>query len=198
MIEYGINHIGENATIFEPVTLGFPSRARVGSSGFRGVSIGRNAVIRSGTIIYCDVEIGDDFSCGHNVLIREETRMGDRAAIGTATVIEGNCSIGSDIRVQSMVFIPTNTEIGSGVFIGPGAVLTNDRYPPHGRPELKGPTIRDGATIGAHSIILPGITIGEGALIAAGAVVTRDVPPRTMAIGAPARIRDLPQGAVQV
>lgn len=194
MIEYGINSVGSNATIFEPVTLGFPSRARIGMEGYRGTTIGKNAVLRSGTIIYCDVTIGDDFSTGHNVLVREQTTIGDRAALGTNAIIEGTCRLGSDLRIQSLVFIPTNTTIGNRVFIGPYAVLTNDRYPPLGRPELRGPTIQDGAAIGANATILPGITIGAGAVVAAGSVVTRDVPPGKLAIGTPARIRDLPEG----
>ncbi|MDD1665906.1 MAG: acetyltransferase [Methanomicrobiales archaeon] len=193
MIEYGRNTLGPNARIFEPVTLGFPSRDRIGCESFRGTVIGGNALIRSGTIIYCDVEIGDDFSCGHNVLIREHTRIGDRAAVGTMTVIEGNTTIGDDVRIQSLAFLPTGTAIGNGVFIGPHAVLTNDRYPPSGQPGLKGPVLRDRAVIGANATILPGIVVGEGACVAAGAVVTRDVPSCRLAIGSPARIRDLPE-----
>ncbi|MDK2975428.1 MAG: hypothetical protein PWP08_1799 [Methanofollis sp.] len=193
MIEYGRNSVGEGARIFEPVTIGFPSRERFGLKDFAGTVVGKNAVLRSGTIIYCDVEIGDDFSSGHNVMIRERTKIGDRVAVGTSTVIEGDCVIGSSVSLQSMVYIPTNTVLGDRVFIGPNAVLTNDRYPPHGTPPLQGPVVRDGASIGAGAVILPGVAVGEGALVAAGAVVTRDVPARMMAIGAPARIVDLPE-----
>jgi acetyltransferase-like isoleucine patch superfamily enzyme len=193
MIEYGRNTLGPNARIFEPVTLGFPSRDRIGCESFKGTTIGRNALIRSGTVIYCDVEIGDDFQCGHNVLIRERTRIGNRVAVGTATVIEGGTTIGSEVRIQSLAFIPTNTVIGNGVFIGPHAVLTNDRYPPSGRPDLRGPVLSDRSVIGANATVLPGIVIGMGACVAAGAVVTCDVPDRTLAVGVPARIRDLPE-----
>src|SRR5208337_1775333 len=192
MIEYGLNSIGPDARIFEPVTVGFPSRENLSRKGFRGTTIGKNAIIRSGTIIYCDVCIGDDFQTGHNVMIRESTRIGDRVAIGTATVIEGNTVIGDDVKLQSMVYIPTETSIGNRVFIGPNTVLTNDRYPPRNIGGLKGPTLMDGAAIGANVTILPGICIGEGALVAAGAVVTRNVPDRMLAIGSPARIKDLP------
>jgi acetyltransferase-like isoleucine patch superfamily enzyme len=192
MIEYGLNSIGPDARIFEPVTVGFPSRENLSRKGFRGTTIGKNAIIRSGTIIYCDVCIGDDFQTGHNVMIRESTRIGDRVAIGTATVIEGNTVIGDDVKLQSMVYIPTETCIGNRVFIGPNTVLTNDRYPPRNIGGLKGPTLMDGAAIGANVTILPGICIGEGALVAAGAVVTRNVPDRMLAIGSPARIKDLP------
>jgi len=161
---------------------------------YPGTTIGDGAVLRSGGIIYCDVTIGDDFQCGHNILIREHTTIGNNVSVGTATVIEGNCRIGDNVNIQSMVFVPTHTEIGDGVFIGPSAVLTNDRYPPTGKPALKGPVVEDDAVIGANATILPGIRIGKGALVAAGAIVTRDVPDGMMAIGIPAIIRDLPEG----
>ena len=192
MTEYGINSLGEGAQIFEPVTLGFPSRDYIGKTGFTGTIIGKNAVLRSGTIIYCDVIIGDYFQSGHNVMIREKTRVGNQVSIGTATIIEGNTTIGNNVNLQSMVYIPTDTVIGDHVFIGPNTVLTNDRYPPRRIGGLKGPQIRNGAAIGANATLLPGICIGEGALVAAGAIVTRDVPDHMLAIGAPAKITDLP------
>ena len=92
-----------------------------------------------------------------------------------------------------MVYIPTDTRIGNRVFIGPNAVLTNDRYPPHRIGGLRGPVISDGAAIGANTTLLPGVCIGEGSLVAAGAVVTRDVPDHMLAIGTPARIKKLPR-----
>jgi acetyltransferase-like isoleucine patch superfamily enzyme len=192
MIEYGVNTLGADAQIFEPVTLGFPSRENLKKAGFKGTTIGNYAIIRSGTIIYCDVEIGDNFSCGHHVLIREKTRIGNRVSIGTASIIEGRVTMGNDVNLQSMVYIPTDTTLGDNVFIGPNTVLTNDRYPPSRRDGLRGPTVSDGASVGANVTILPGVCIGEGSLIAAGAIVTRDVPPYKLAIGLPAKIRDLP------
>jgi acetyltransferase-like isoleucine patch superfamily enzyme len=192
MIEYGINCVGPEAQIFEPVTLGFPSRDRMQKTGFNGTTIGKNSVIRSGTILYCDVIAGDFFQTGHNVVIREETRMGDRVSIGTATVIDGHTVIGNDVSLQSRVYIPTNTRIGNHVFVGPNAILTNDRYPPTRIGGLDGPHIMDGAAIGANATLLPGVCIGEGALVAAGAIVTHDVPDHMMAIGAPAKIKELP------
>lgn len=193
MIHYGRNFIGDGSQIFDPVILGFPSRERFGSIEYAGVTIGKNAILRSGTIIYCDVTIGDNFQCGHTVLIREHTSIGHQTSIGSSSIIEGYSTIGSNVRMQSMVFVPTHTMIGNGVFVGPHAVLLNDRYPPTGKPELKGPIIKDDAVIGGNATILPGIIIGEGSAVAAGAIVTRDVPPKKLAIGAPARIRNLPE-----
>lgn len=192
MIEYGRNILGKGLQIFEPVIVGFPSRERMHQENYPGVRIGDSAVLRSGTVIYCEVEIGDHFQCGHHVLIRERMRIGRNTSVGSSSVIEGYGSIGDDVRIQSMVFVPTHTEIGDHVFIGPAAVLTNDRYPPTGKPELKGPVIGNFAVIGAHATILPGVRIGEGAAVAAGAVVTRDVPAGKMAVGVPATLRDLP------
>jgi acetyltransferase-like isoleucine patch superfamily enzyme len=196
MIEYGTNTLGADAQIFEPVTLGFPSRKNLKKTEFKGTTIGNHAIIRSGTVLYCDVVIGNNFSCGHHVLIRERTKIGNRVAIGTASIIEGRVSIGNDVNLQSLVYIPTDTTIEDHVFIGPGTVLTNDRYPPSRTGHLQGPTIKKGAAIGANVTILPGVCVGEGSLIAAGAIVTRDVPPRKLAIGSPAKIRDLPEAMV--
>jgi acetyltransferase-like isoleucine patch superfamily enzyme len=195
VMEYGINSIGEGSTVFPGVILGFPSRARQGMTEYPGVSIGRQAVIRPGTVIYCEVVIGDFFQTGHNVLIREETTIGDSVSIGTATVIEGHTLINDGVNLQSMVYVPMHSVIESRVFIGPNAVLTNDRYPPHGGNHLQGPVIREGASVGANATILPGVEIGAGSLVAAGAIVTKDVPPGMLAIGAPARHRELPGGA---
>lgn len=68
MITYGHNSIGTGAVIFEPVTVGFPSREFIGKPDFSGSIIRKDAVLRSGTILYCDVVIGDNFSTGHNVI----------------------------------------------------------------------------------------------------------------------------------
>jgi len=196
-IQYGRNILGENAQLFDPLTLGFPSRDNLGKKEFPGVNIGDYAVLRSGSIIYCEVIIGDHFQCGHNVLIREKTTIGKNTSIGTASVIEGHTTIGSNVSIQSMVFIPTNTQIGNRVFIGPASVLTNDRYPPTGKSELKGPILEERSVIGARAVILPSVRIGKGAAVAAGAVVTRDVPAGKMAIGSPAKIREMPKEMVR-
>lgn len=192
----GRTSIGPGARILEPVTLGFPSREFLDTDDYPGTTMGANATLRPGTVIYCEVEIGDDFQTGHNVLVREQTRIGDRVALGTGAICEGRTVIGSDVSIQSMAFIPTNTVIGDRVFLGPHVVLTNDRYPPTGIGGLAGPVIEDGAAIGANATVLPGVRIGAGALVAAAAIVTRDVPPGMLAIGVPARIRDKPASGV--
>lgn len=161
-----------------------------GSDGH--LDIGNDATIRRNTIIYEDVEIGDGFTTGHGALVRENTTIGDDVLVGTHAVIDGSCTIGDAVRIQTGVYLPTNTTVGDRVFFGPHAVLTNDRYPLRQESSLDGPTIEDGASIGANATILPGVTVGERSFVAANAVVTEDVPPDTLAVGAPATHRPLP------
>jgi acetyltransferase-like isoleucine patch superfamily enzyme len=154
--------------------------------------LGKKFLLRSNTVIYNDVEIGDNFKTGHNVLIREKTKIGDNVLIGTNSIVEGECTIGSNISIQSNVYIPRKSVIEDNVFIGPCACFTNDRYPLRVEYKLKGPQIRKGASIGANTTFLSNIEVGEGAIVAAGAVVTRSVPPYYLAIGTPAKIKPLP------
>ena len=154
--------------------------------------IGKNYTIRSNSIIYNDVVIGDNFRTGHNVVIRENTNIGDDVLIGTNTVIEGDVIIGNDVSIQSNVYIPTNSVIEDNVFIGPCACFTNDKYPVRINYELQGPKVRRGASIGGNTTFLSNVEVGEGAIVAAGAIVIHSVPPFYLAIGTPARIKPLP------
>lgn len=154
--------------------------------------IGSNYTIRSNSIIYNDVIIGDNFRTGHNVVIRENTNIGDDVLIGTNTVIEGDVIIGNDVSIQSNVYIPTNSVIEDNVFIGPCACFTNDKYPVRINYDLQGPKIRRGASIGGNTTFLSNVEVGEGAIVAAGAIVIHSVPPFYLAIGTPARIKPLP------
>lgn len=178
---------GGNAVIDEGAVVGYRHRDDADPT-----RLGDDARVRRGTVIYADVTIGDGFNTGHNALVREDTAVGDEVLVGTDTVIDGTTVIGSHVSLQTGVYVPTNTDIGDNVFLGPRVVLTNDPYPVRRDVEMSGPTIEDGASIGANATILPGVTVGENAFVAAGAVVTRDVPSDTLAVGTPAQHRPLP------
>ncbi|MFC1963376.1 DapH/DapD/GlmU-related protein [Chloroflexota bacterium] len=150
------------------------------------VNIGDNALIRSGSVIYSGVKIGQNFRTGHNILLRENTVIGDSVLIGTNSVVENNCKIGNDVSVQTGVYVTTNTTIENDVFMGPHSVTTNDKYMRVGA-KLVGPTIKKGARIGANAVLLPGIVVGEEAVVGSGAVVTKDVLAETTVVGNPAR-----------
>ena len=153
----------------------------------RLVEIGDNVVLRSGCVVYEDVKIGCDVEFGHHVLVREGTEIGDGSKIGTNTVIDGFSRVGRRVSIQSNVYIPLNTVIEDHVFLGPNVVLTNDKYLMRTDYELRGPVIRRGASVGANATILPGVEVGVEAMVGAGSVVIRDVPPKTIVAGVPAR-----------
>ncbi len=192
--------IGENTYIGDYVIIGFPRRKPLRQLMLKqveygvlrdldelsnGARIGSNTLIRPFTIIYEDTEIGDNVETGHHVLIREETKIGSNTLIGTGTIIDGYAAIGSNVRIESGVYIPPKTIIEDNVFLGPRAVITNDKYPVSKK--LIGVKIKRGAVIGANSVLIAGVEIGEEAVVAAGAVVTRNVPPRTVVAGIPAK-----------
>ena len=183
--------VGKNVIFYGQVNLGEDSVVQdnviIGNDDGGEVNIGRKALIRSGSVIYSGVKIGDNFQSGHNVLIRENTEIGDDVLIGTNSVVDGNCKIGNRVKAQTNVYITAYTTIEDDAFLGPCCVTTNDKYMRYGSVRLKGPVIKRGARIGANSIILPGIVIGEGAVVGAGAVVTSDVAAKEVVAGVPAK-----------
>jgi len=154
--------------------------------------VGPNSSIRAGTIIYDDVIAGEGLQTGHHALIREQTILGAHVVVGTHAVIDGRCEIGDGVSMQTGVYVPSDTTIQNHVFLGPQATLLNDPYPVRTDVDLVGPVLEDHVSIGGNATILPNVTIGEGAFVAAGAVVTKDVPPKKLAVGAPASITELP------
>lgn len=187
----GFEGLGGDIVIQDHCVVGLKYKSECASVVFHG-----KAMVRSGTVIYADVEIGEFFQTGHNVLVRESTKIGRHVVIGTNTVIDGQVQIGDFVKIETNCYIPTHVSIGSRVFLGPGAVLTNDKYPLKMRDTYspEGPTIEDCVTIGAGAVVLPGIRIGRNSFVAAGAVVTRDVPPDTFVVGVPGREHNLPAG----
>lgn len=181
--------IGANCTIQPQAIVGLVYQPACGPA-----QLGAESIVRAYTIIYGDVKIGEGLRTGHHALIREHTTIGNYVLVGTSTIIDGTVQIGDYVSIQSRVYVCTDTVIGNYVFIGPGAVFTNDKYPLRQRETYKstGPILEDHVTIGANATLLPGVRIGEGSMVAAGSVVTQDVPAGSLAIGAPARIQPLP------
>ena len=155
-------------------------------NGIHPLIIGHDSVIRSGSIIYGDTNIGHHFMTGHDVTIREQTHVGIHCSFGTLTDIQGHCNIGDYVRLHSGVHVAQEANVGNFVWIFPHVIFTNDPTPPS--MILQGITIKDFAVICTGSVLLPGITIEEDALIAAGAVVTKDVQQYEVVGGNPAKV----------
>ncbi len=134
--------------------------------------------------------IGDGSRIWQYVVLLSGATIGRECNICAHCLIEGDVVIGDRVTVKSGVQLWDGLRVGNDVFIGPNASFANDRFPRSRRkPEKFLQTIlEDGASIGAGAVILPGITIGANAMVAAGAVVTRSVPPNAVVVGNPARI----------
>jgi acetyltransferase-like isoleucine patch superfamily enzyme len=181
--------LGEGVVIDDFCIIGRPPRGR--GPGESKVVIGRDSIIRSHTVLYAGVIIGCRFQSGHGVLIREDTTIGDDCSIGSGSVIEFSVSIGDGVRLHSQCFIPEFSVLESYCWLGPRVVLTNAKFPAarHTKSTLQPVRIATRARVGANATILPGVVVGAGCLVAAGSVVTADVPDDTLVVGNPARIR---------
>ena len=156
------------------------------------LTIGNNALLRSGTIIYTGSEIGDHFQTGHRVTIREKSRIGSHCSIGTLSDIQGNCSIGDYVRMHSNVHIGQLSVVDNYVWIFPYVVLTNDPTPPSEDGGFIGVHIHKFALISTGSVLLPGVSIGRDALVGAGSNVTKNVSDYALVVGNPAKqIKDV-------
>jgi acetyltransferase-like isoleucine patch superfamily enzyme len=123
--------------------------------------------------------------------VRERVSIADDVVVGRGSLVENDTTIGRGTRIQADAYLTAYSTLEEDVFVAPCVVTTNDNF--MGRTErrkalMKGPTIRRGARIGGGAILCPGVEIGEEAFVGAGAVVTKDVPPRKLVVGNPARV----------
>lgn len=144
-----------------------------------------------------NVEIGDGSSVWHLAQVRGGARIGKNVIIGRGAYIGSDVHIGDNCKIQNYALVYEPAELADGVFIGPAAVLTNDTFPRACNPdgssksahdwEPVGVTLKKGASVGARAVCVAPITIGEWATVAAGAVVTKDVPDYALVAGVPAK-----------
>lgn len=138
-----------------------------------------------------DVVIGDGTKIWHFCHIQSRASIGKNCSFGQNVNVAGNVKIGNGVKVQNNVSIYEGVELEDYVFCGPSMVFTNDLTPrakyPKGRAGYKRTLVKTGASIGANATIVCGHTIGRWAMIAAGAVVTTDVPDYALFVGVPAR-----------
>jgi UDP-2-acetamido-3-amino-2,3-dideoxy-glucuronate N-acetyltransferase len=135
-----------------------------------------------------DTEIGN-VTVVHDQVNLYKCKIGKNCKISSFVYIEQDVVIGNNCKIRPFVFIPTGVTIEDNVFVGPNVTFTNDQYPKvEGEWQILKTTIKKGASLGANSVILPGLCIGKNALVGAGCVVVRDVPENAIVVGNPARI----------
>ena len=160
------------------------------------LELGPGTVISTGAIVFAGTKLGARVIVGDQACVRERVEIGDDVVIGRGSLVENDTTIGELTKIQAEAYITAYSTLEDNVFIAPCVVTTNDNY--MGRTEkrhalMRGPTIRRGARVGGAAVLLPGIEIGEEAFVGAGAIVNRDVPPRSVVVGSPARkLRDVP------
>jgi acetyltransferase-like isoleucine patch superfamily enzyme len=185
----------ENAVVGKQPTLSPRSTAK--REPLPPAVLGDGTVVSTGAIVFAGTSVGARVILGDQSCVRERVTIGDDVVLGRGALVENDTTIGALTKIQAEAYITAYSTLEDNVFIAPCVVTTNDNF--MGRTEqrhalMKGPTIRRGARIGGGAILCPGIEIGEEAFVGAGAVVTKNVPPRVVVVGSPARVlRDVPE-----
>ena len=156
-----------------------------------GIRIASDVTISPFVVIHGPATLEGGVFIGEFTQIRERTVIGENTRIGSHNQIQGDCTIGRECRFHSNVHISKDTKVGDRVFIAPGFVCANVRFPRATRPEFlkaEGCVIEDDVKIGTNVTLLPGVRLGHQALIGAGSVVTKDVPPYAILRGNPGKV----------
>src|SRR5918993_5294073 len=192
--------LGEGVKVLEGAVVGkhptLSPRSTAKREPLRPTTIGDGTIVSTGAIVFAGSSIGARVILGDQSCVRERVEVGDDVVLGRGSLIENDTTVGARTKIQADAYVTAYSVVEADVFIAPCVVTTNDNW--MGRTEkrfgnIKGPTIRRGARVGGGAILCPGVEVGEEAFVGAGAVVTKDVPPRTVVIGNPARVlREVP------
>ena len=151
-----------------------------------------NYYVHESSYVDDNVNIGENTKIWHFCHIQKGASVGQNCSIGQNVNISNNVRIGNDVKIQNNVSVYEGVEIEDGVFLGPSCVFTNDLTPrarfPKGSANYKKTIVKEGASIGANATIVCGNTVGRYAMVAAGAVVTKDVPEYALVAGIPAKV----------
>lgn len=186
--------LGEGCVIEDGAVLGKrPKLTRGSAAAGRDVDhllVGDSVTICSGAVVFAGARIGDEAILGDQSFVRERSTVGVKSVVGRGSVVDNDVSIGDRVKVQTSVYLTAFTTVEDDVFVGPGATTTNDDTMARHGPEmpLRGATLRRACRIGGGTVLTPGVEVGEEAFLGAGAVLTKDLPARAVAIGVPARV----------
>jgi len=154
------------------------------------LEVGDGAVVCCQAIVFAGARLGEGVIVGDQAFVRERATIGAGTVIGRGSTVDNDVRIGARVRVQTDVYVTAYSVVEDDVFVGPGVCMTNDSTMSRHDTSyaLRGPTLRRACRIGGGVVLTPGVEVGEEAFVAAGAVVTRDVPARGVAMGVPARV----------
>jgi len=193
--------LGEGVRVLENAVVGkqpsLSPRSTAKREALPPAEIGEGTIVSTGAIVFAGSRIGARVILGDQSCVRERVSIGDDVVLGRGSLVENDTTIGALTRIQAEAYITAYSTLEEHVFVAPCVVTTNDNF--MGRTEqrqelMKGPTIRRGARVGGGAVLCPGVEIGEEAFVGAGAVVTKDVAPRTIVVGNPARVlREVPE-----
>jgi acetyltransferase-like isoleucine patch superfamily enzyme len=194
-IVYPGTKLGEGVKVLEHAVVGkrpsLSPRSTAKREELPSTEIGDGTIVSTGAVVFAGSKVGARVILGDQSCVRERVVVGDDVVIGRGSLVENDTTIGAMTKIQAEVYITAYSTLEEHVFVAPCVVTTNDNF--MGRTErrrelIKGPTIRRGARIGGGAILLPGVEIGEEAFVGAGAVVTKNVEPRMLVVGNPARV----------
>ena len=210
MTQIGKCQLGADCLIDPSVILGYPGKDSLSQHRDlrqgQGVVVGAGCVLRSGTVVYEGSQLEDKVQSGHHVIFREHVKIGPGCVFGNSTVVREHARLGRNVRLMENVVVSEGAWLEDDIFVGPGVVMTAGRqmtgallasgqmdweqaaelegWRP-GEPSVK---ILSRARVGSNAVLLAGITLGEDCLVAAGSVVSFDVPAGATVMGNPARV----------
>jgi UDP-2-acetamido-3-amino-2,3-dideoxy-glucuronate N-acetyltransferase len=185
--------VGDGCVIEDHAVLGKRPRlaARSSARGRLGrLALAERVTVCAGAVLLAGAEIARGAILGDQSFVRERSTVGPESVVGRGSVVDNDVSIGARVRLQTNVYLTARTLVEDDVFVGPCASTTNDdTMGRHGADQvLRGATLRRACRVGGGVVLTPGVEIGEEAFVAAGALVTRDVPAHAVAMGVPARV----------
>jgi UDP-2-acetamido-3-amino-2,3-dideoxy-glucuronate N-acetyltransferase len=195
---HGGVELGEGCLVEAGAVLGKRPRLRPGSRSAElaaaapppRLTVAEGVTICAGAVVYAGAALGPRVLIGDQAHVRERAVIGERTVVGRGSTVDFATRVGDRVSIQTLVYLTAEGLVEDDVFIGPGVTTTNDdtmgRHA-SGEP-LRGPVLRRACRIGGGVVLTPGVEVGEEAFVAAGAVVTRDVPARAVVMGVPARV----------
>src|SRR3954447_17599744 len=194
VVIHGAVEVQRGAVIQDHAVLGKVPKLAAHSTASRDqpppLVVGEGAAICTAAIVFAGVHLAPGAIVGDQSFVRERAVIGERTVVGRGSAVDNDVIVGARVRMQTGVYLTAYSVVEDDVFVGPGALTTNDSTMSRHGPEyaLEGALLRRACRIGAGAVLTPGVEVGEEAFVAAGAVVTAAVPPRAVVMGVPARV----------